>query len=237
DICKFPPIGKRSVAGGYPHFDYRPVALAESVRELNDVCLLVCMIETTEGLENVEAIAAVDGVDVLHLGTNDLLAAMGKPGQFDDPVVIAAQDRVIKAARAHGKIAGCGGNRDVARQLAAIRRGARFVTTQTDVGFLAAAARQWNEDGKQGLAERGYHDCGRRRRRGIGAGKKELGMGRLVRWLAGLWCVGALALASPGSAETVKIVVPFAPGGPVDQLARILSNDLRTKLGADVIVE
>jgi tripartite-type tricarboxylate transporter receptor subunit TctC len=62
-------------------------------------------------------------------------------------------------------------------------------------------------------------------------------MGRLVRWLAGLWCIGALALASPGSAETVKIVVPFAPGGPVDQLARILSNDLRTKLGADVIVE
>jgi staphyloferrin B biosynthesis citrate synthase len=152
DVCKFPPIGKRSVAGGYPHFDYRPVALAESVRELNDVCLLVCMIETTEGLDNVEAIAAVDGVDVLHLGTNDLLAAMGKPGQFDDPVVIAAQDRVIKAARAHGKIAGCGGNRDVARQLAAIRRGARFVTTQTDVGFLAAAARQWTEDVRQGLA-------------------------------------------------------------------------------------
>src|SRR5215475_11876602 len=54
DICKFPPLGKRSVAGGYPHFDYRPVALAESVRELNDVCLLVCMIETTEGLDNVE---------------------------------------------------------------------------------------------------------------------------------------------------------------------------------------
>ena len=85
DICKFAPLGKRSVTAGYPHFDYRSVPLTESVPQLNDSCLLVCMIETVEGLENVEAIAAVDGVDVIHLGSNDLLANMGKPGKFDDP--------------------------------------------------------------------------------------------------------------------------------------------------------
>ena len=82
DICKFAPLGKRSVTAGYPHFDYRSVPLTESVPQLNDSCLLVCMIETVEGLENVEAIAAVDGVDVIHLGSNDLLANMGKPGQI-----------------------------------------------------------------------------------------------------------------------------------------------------------
>jgi 2-keto-3-deoxy-L-rhamnonate aldolase RhmA len=106
-----------------------------------------------EGVNNVEAIAAVEGVDVLHLGSNDLLANMGKPGQFDDPEIVAAQDRVIAAARAHGKFAGCGGNRDVARQLAAIRRGARFVTTQTDVGFLAAAAGAWTREVRAALDE------------------------------------------------------------------------------------
>jgi 2-keto-3-deoxy-L-rhamnonate aldolase RhmA len=64
DACKFAPVGKRSVSGGYPHFDYRVVPLTASVPQLNDNCLLVCMIETLEGLNNVETIAAVKGVDV-----------------------------------------------------------------------------------------------------------------------------------------------------------------------------
>jgi 2-keto-3-deoxy-L-rhamnonate aldolase RhmA len=109
------------------------------------------MIETVEGLDNVEAIAAVEGVDVLHVGSNDLLADMGKPGKFDDPDIIAAQDRVIAAAKVHGKFAGCGGNRDVERQAAAMRRGAQFITTQTDIGFLTAAAGQWTEAVRRGL--------------------------------------------------------------------------------------
>lgn len=143
EVCRFAPLGKRSVVGGYPHFNYRPVPLRESVPQLNEACLLVCMIETVEGLNNIEEIAAVDGVDVLHVGSNDLLASMGKPGKFDDPDIIAAQDRVIRAAKTHGRFSGCGGNRDVERQAAAVRRGAQFVTTQTDLGFLAAAAGQW----------------------------------------------------------------------------------------------
>lgn len=143
EVCRFTPLGKRSVVGGYPHFNYRPVPLRESVPQLNEACLLVCMIETVEGLNNIEEIAAVDGVDVLHVGSNDLLASMGKPGKFDDPDIIAAQDRVIRAAKTHGRFSGCGGNRDVERQAAAVRRGAQFVTTQTDLGFLAAAAGQW----------------------------------------------------------------------------------------------
>ncbi|HWP25100.1 MAG TPA: aldolase/citrate lyase family protein [Xanthobacteraceae bacterium] len=143
DRCKFPPLGKRSVVGGYPQFDYRPLPLSETMQQLNESCLLVCMIETVEGLNNVESIAAVKGVDVIHLGSNDLLADMGKPGQFDDPEIIAAQERVIKAARDYGIFAGCGGNRDVERQARAIKSGAQFVTTQTDVAFLAASAAQW----------------------------------------------------------------------------------------------
>jgi 2-keto-3-deoxy-L-rhamnonate aldolase RhmA len=143
DICKFAPLGKRSVTAGYPQFNYRSVPLTESVPQLNDSCLLVCMIETVEGLENVEAIAAVDGVDVLHLGSNDLLANMGKPGKFDDPVLVAAQQRLIAACRKHGKFAGCGGNRDVQRQVDIVRKGCLFVTTQSDIGFLSAAASKW----------------------------------------------------------------------------------------------
>lgn len=153
--CRFAPLGRRSVSGGYPHFDYRPVPAAQSTQALDAATLLVCMIETTTGLANVEEIAAVEGIDVLHVGSNDLLANMGKAGQFDDPAIIAAQERVIAAAKRGGKFAGCGGNRDVERQLAAIRSGVQFVTTQTDIGFLAAAATRWTDGVRAGLRTHG----------------------------------------------------------------------------------
>jgi 2-keto-3-deoxy-L-rhamnonate aldolase RhmA len=154
DRCKFPPIGKRSVVGGYPQFDFRSVPLSESVPQLNEHCLLVCMIETVEGLNNIEKIAAVKGVDVVHLGSNDMLANMGKSGKFDDPDIVAAQERVIKAARDNGIFAGCGGNRDVERQVKAIKRGAQFVTTQTDIGFLTASANQWTSGVRAALEKK-----------------------------------------------------------------------------------
>ena len=151
DICKFPPIGKRSVGGAYPNFDLRPVPIGEGMHQLNAATLVVCMIETVEGIANVEEIAAVDGVDVLHVGCNDLLTSMGKPGAFGDPIIVAAIERVIAAAKQHGKYAGLGGERDLDRQQAFIRKGVSFVTTQTDVGFLMAAAGQRVEQIRKGL--------------------------------------------------------------------------------------
>lgn len=143
EICRFAPLGRRSVVGGYPHFDYRSVPLAEATTALDDACLLVCMIESAEGLANLDDICAVPGIDVIHLGTNDYAANIGKAGRFDDPEILAAQARVIEVAGRHGKVAGCGGNRSVERQAASIRAGALFVTTQTDIGFLMAAAQLW----------------------------------------------------------------------------------------------
>lgn len=152
ELCRFPPRGRRSVGANLPQYDGRSVPLMQLVPEIDAETLVVVMIETLEGLANCEAIAAVDGVDVLHVGSNDLLAGMGKPGRFDDPVLMAAQDRVIAAARACGKWAGCGGNRDVERQVAAIRRGATFVTTQSDIGFLLPAAGAWTSSVRKALA-------------------------------------------------------------------------------------
>ena len=77
------------------------------------------------------------------IGANDLLVSLGKAGQFDDRIVVEAMNRAIAATAPHGGFAGCGGNRDVPRQAASIKRGVRFLTTQTDIGFLTAAASQW----------------------------------------------------------------------------------------------
>jgi len=62
-------------------------------------------------------------------------------------------------------------------------------------------------------------------------------MRRFLGSLAGLCCAASLLLVAPAFAETVKIVVPFAAGGPVDQVARILASELGPKLSADVIVD
>ncbi|HEV7803897.1 MAG TPA: aldolase/citrate lyase family protein [Burkholderiales bacterium] len=153
DRARFPPVGKRSVAGAYPIFDYRPMSMPDTVAALTENTLVVCMIETPEGLENVEAIAAVEGVDVIHVGLNDLLTAMGKPGSYGSPEHIAALDRVFAAAKKHGKVAGVGGDRNVQRQMDSIRKGAQFLTTNSDIAFMMAEATRVTGDLRKAIAE------------------------------------------------------------------------------------
>ena len=136
--ARFPPVGKRSAAGAYTILDYKAVPMGQLVPALDDNTLVVCMIETREGLENVEEIAAVEGIDVIHVGSNDLLTGLGMPGAFGSPEHIAALDRVITATKAHGKIPGVGGDRNVARQAEFIRKGARFITTNSEIAFILA---------------------------------------------------------------------------------------------------
>ena len=138
--AKVPPIGKRSVSGSYTMFDFRTVSTSDAVTALNEATLVVCMVETAEGLENVDAIAAVEGVDVVHVGSNDLMTSLGKPGQYGTPTHIAALDKVFAAAKKHGKIAGIGGDRNLERQMEFIRKGARFLTTNSDIAFMTAEA-------------------------------------------------------------------------------------------------
>ena len=59
---------------------------------LNDATLLVAMIETPEAIENIDAIAAVPGIDILLMGTNDLCLEMGIPSEVDHPEVSTAID-------------------------------------------------------------------------------------------------------------------------------------------------
>src|SRR5262245_53391117 len=82
DLTRFPPLGTRSAPGVLPHFNYERRPLAETLDQLNRSTLVAVMVEGEAGIANVESIAAVDGVDVVHVGTNDLLVSLGKAGQF-----------------------------------------------------------------------------------------------------------------------------------------------------------
>ncbi len=104
--CRYPPEGRRGAAFGFAQCDYLGGDVAEKMRDYHARTLLIAQIETERGLQNVEAIAAVDGVDVLWVGHFDLSNFMGIPGQFDHPDFLAAMKNVAQVAKKHGKIAG-----------------------------------------------------------------------------------------------------------------------------------
>ncbi len=138
--AKFPPLGQRSAAGPLPHLHYRsfPAALANAA--LNEATLLIVQFESEQALQEADAIAAVAGVDLVMIGSNDLLADWGLAGQYEHPRLHDAYARTIAACRKHGKHVGVGGLASRPDLAAAfVRMGARYVSTGTDLGFLLAA--------------------------------------------------------------------------------------------------
>lgn len=133
--CHYPPAGyrsfgpKRGLLYGGP--DY--------VTHANDTILTIVQIETRKGLENLDAIAAVPGLDMLYVGPSDLGLALGREARQNqtDPVVLEAIDRILAAAKAAGLHAGmhCT-NAEYARQM--IARGFDFVTVTSDEVLLSA---------------------------------------------------------------------------------------------------
>jgi len=104
--AKYPPDGRRGAAFSMPHDGYEPGSLHDKIAQSNREALLIAQIETRAGLEQVDAIAAVDGIDVLWIGQTDLTCSLGIPGQFDHPEFHAAVDKVVEACQRHGKTAG-----------------------------------------------------------------------------------------------------------------------------------
>lgn len=136
-LVKFPPLGQRSAGGPLPHYQYRSFPMNETYAAMNDATSLVVMMETVAALENVEAIIATPGVDMLLIGSNDLCAEMGIAGEYDHPRLKEAFARSIAAASKVGKHVGIGGlatRDDLMTQF--VQMGARYVSTGTDLAFL-----------------------------------------------------------------------------------------------------
>lgn len=104
--AKYPPIGRRGAAFGVAHDDYGDGDIVEKIKTANSETHLIAQIETVAGVENVETIAAVDGIDVLWIGHTDLSCSLGIPGQFDHPRFKEALDAVLAACQNHNKVPG-----------------------------------------------------------------------------------------------------------------------------------
>jgi 4-hydroxy-2-oxoheptanedioate aldolase len=139
--AKFPPLGERSTGGGLPHLHYRSFPAAEANAAMNEATMVIVQFETADALEKADEIAAVEGVDLVLIGTNDLLADMGIPGQYEHERVRDAYARTLAACRRHGKHVGVGGLATRPKLAAEfVKMGARYVSTGTDLAFLLAAA-------------------------------------------------------------------------------------------------
>ena len=142
EAFRFAPMGHRSTGGSNPAFGYRPPAAAEAQRVLNAELLIVPMIETPQAVDNAEAIAAIPGIDVLLVGTNDLALEMGISGEIGHERVREAYEKVGAACRRHSKVLGMGGVYDQELARCYIGMGARFVLGASDHGLLLNAATQ-----------------------------------------------------------------------------------------------
>ena len=140
ESCRYPPHGKRS----FGPIRAELVAGSGSPDAIGGGALCFAMIETREGLENLEEIAATPGLDGLYIGPSDLSIALGLPPDRvvadptpDRPALAEAIERVRQACDANGLIAGmhCGGGA-VADHYA--RRGFRLITVGVDTSLFKA---------------------------------------------------------------------------------------------------
>ncbi|MFM9106708.1 MAG: HpcH/HpaI aldolase family protein [Chloroflexota bacterium] len=138
---KYPPAGRRGAAFGVAHDDYAGGDIAEKMRSANEEILLIAQIETAKGVENVDAIAALPGIDVLWIGHFDLSNSLGVPAQFSHPTYTAAVDKVLAACRKHGKTAGIMAG-DVATAKAQLEQGFRILAYNGDLWLYQTALRQ-----------------------------------------------------------------------------------------------
>lgn len=136
--AKYAPDGARGTAFAIAHDDYEPGDVAAKMRSANEEGLLIAQIETARGVENVDAIAAVAGIDVLWIGHFDLTASLGVPAQFDHPRFTGAVARVVEACRRHGKTAGIMAS-DVQNALDWIDQGFRAVAYSGDLWLYGRA--------------------------------------------------------------------------------------------------
>jgi 4-hydroxy-2-oxoheptanedioate aldolase len=142
--ARFPPLGERSRGGVRANLTFETDPGTYSLRA-NDEVLLLVQVETEQSVANVAEILAVDGVDGVFVGPNDLAFSGGKPWPDvweKDAAYMRLIDAVPRAAEAAGKFAGILA-REAPQALQMVAHGYRFVGVGGDVTFLNNGSKQW----------------------------------------------------------------------------------------------
>jgi 4-hydroxy-2-oxoheptanedioate aldolase len=147
--CRYPPKGIRS-SGPLRALYYGG---ADYLAKADDEILVIAMIETSEGIANLDAICAAPGVDAVYIGPSDLSFALGLPPRMDntDPLHLDTCNRILAAAHRHGKKA-CMHCVSAAFAADALKRGFDLVMLTSDINCMLAGARKQLDDLKAARA-------------------------------------------------------------------------------------
>lgn len=156
EYTKYPPQGARSIGGIFGPYGFGLTDGASYTKTANDEILLIVQIESAQGLQNLDEILSVPGLDVAFVGPNDLHAQIGLPPSTDgtEPEFLEALERIKAAARRHELALGIfSANGETSAER--LRQGFQMISVTTDVGSLIASARQNLQRAGEQLQERG----------------------------------------------------------------------------------
>jgi 2-dehydro-3-deoxyglucarate aldolase/4-hydroxy-2-oxoheptanedioate aldolase len=137
--AKYPPEGDRGF--GILYVDEHEGDVARYMRWANDELMVIAMVETVSAIDDLDAIASTEGIDVLWIGHFDLTASMGIAGEFDHPRYAAALAAVVDACERNGIAAGISTD-DAAAAVELARQGFRFIAVGHDIVLLRDALQQ-----------------------------------------------------------------------------------------------
>jgi 2-keto-3-deoxy-L-rhamnonate aldolase RhmA len=137
---RYPPLGDRGFSRLAAHVDFADIQVPQFIERANANILNIIQIESKQAVDNIEALIAVPGVDVVVLGMDDLSMSLGVPGDTKHPLAEAALERVVAACQARGIPWGLH-IPDVERLEKWIQRGMLFCTFSSDIWMLQDALR------------------------------------------------------------------------------------------------
>lgn len=151
ESCRYPPLGQRS----YGPVRASLIAGDDYLQKANEEILAFAMIETKEGLENVEEIASVEGLNGFYIGTMDLSISLGikELGDLHNPELISAMERILTVAKKHHLVVGVHSKSNEETEI--LRKlGVNMVTVINDGKLLQTSAKEKYEMTRKYLAER-----------------------------------------------------------------------------------
>jgi 2-keto-3-deoxy-L-rhamnonate aldolase RhmA len=143
DYSKYPPLGNRSIGGTFGPYGFGTTDWPDYLKVANDEIMTIVQIESAQGLQNVEEILSVPGIDVAFIGPNDLHAQIGLVPSSDgaEPEFLDALERVKAAASTYNIPLGIFSSNGEAA-LARIKQGFQMISVTTDVSSMIASARR-----------------------------------------------------------------------------------------------
>lgn len=150
-MTKFPPVGRRACDGGNADGLYTRIAFPEYLAQANAERFVIFQIEDPEPLDELDAIAELAGVDMLFFGPGDFSTAVGMPGRLWDAEIMTVGERIARAARKAGKIAGTVAVPEKYGTLAGM--GYNFLNIGGDVSALADYSNQRVDKFRQTLSD------------------------------------------------------------------------------------